>query len=113
MPDPIPAEAVQAAAAALAEHFNSVSFPSMGGDLRNGLVESWEVEARLTLEAALPHLLPTRRPRIACPVCTREVVKRDDGKPTTHYAKNNDPKFTCKGDMFSRCRGGCKCRKHR
>lgn len=67
------------------------------------------------LKAAAPHLdtRPNRRPRITCPVCRREVVKRDDGKPTTHYAVNHDPKFTCDGTMYSRCRGGCKCRKHR
>lgn len=69
----------------------------------DGLALPWTPEART----------PARRPRIACPVCGREVVKRDDGKPTTHYPINHNPKFTCDGTLYSRCRGGCKCKKHR
>lgn len=101
MPE-IPQEAVQAAAAAIA----ALYAPSP---------DSWEREARAALEAALPHLAlkGARRPRMACPVCRKEVVRRDDGRPTVHYAKNNNPQFSCKGDMFSHCRGGCRCRKHR
>lgn len=68
------------------------------------------------LVAELADMVPARnhkKPRITCPVCSRDVVKRDDGKPMVHYALNNDPAFTCDGNMFSRCRGGCKCRRHR
>lgn len=97
----IPAEAVQAAAEALAAHFNHPD------------PDSWEMEARAALVAALPHLQPARKPRMTCRVCGKDVVRRDDGKPVTHYAKNNNPKFTCKGDMFTHCRGGCRCAKHR
>jgi hypothetical protein len=99
MPD-IPEEAVQAAA----------------HQIEVGLTLRLPVEdlARFALEASAPHLgpKPNRRPRVVCPVCKREVVKRDDGKPITHFAKNHDPQFTCDGTMYSRCRGGCKCRKH-
>ena len=55
----------------------------------------------------------SRKPRTTCPVCGKDVVQRDNGKPIVHYAKNNNPQFTCKGDMFSHCRGGRRCPKHR
>lgn len=76
-------------------------------------VTSHEALVRIVLEAALPRLQSARKPRITCPVCGKEVVRRDDGKPTSHYAKDHDPQFTCDGTMYSRCRGGCKCKKHR
>lgn len=109
----IPTQAVQAAAEALAAHFNPTCAKSWEAETRADLTESWETEARIALVAALPHLQPVRKPRMACPVCRKDVVRRDDGKPITHYAKNNNPQFTCKGDMFSHCRGGCRCAKHR
>lgn len=100
MPD-LPEDAVRAAAEALAEHFNHPD------------PDSWEKEARAALVAALPHLQRDRKPRTICPVCGKDVVRRGDGNPVVHYAKDNNPEFTCKGDMFSRCRGGCPCPKHR
>lgn len=73
-----------------------------------------DVKAVLTVAAPLL-AVPRRatRPRIVCPVCSRDVVRRDDGKPTVHYPTDSDPEFTCDGRMFSRCRGGCACKKHR
>lgn len=99
MPD-IPKEAVQAAAQAIAALYE----PSP---------DSWETEARAALEAALPYLYPSRKPRMTCPVCGRDVVRRDDGTPTTHYPPKHDPAYSCEGTLYSRCRGGCRCRKHR
>lgn len=117
----IPEEAIQAAAEAVRMKEWRPDAPwsvhavhSYSGECA---VCSGDIKAIMTvgLEAALPHLESKigRRPRMICPVCTRDVVRRDNGRPVVHYAKNNNPQFSCKGDMFSHCRGGCRCAKHR
>lgn len=47
--------------------------------------------------------------RIVCPVCGRDVVKRDDGKPKVHYPPAGRTELTCGGQMSDHCKGGCKC----
>lgn len=95
----IPAAAVHAAAEAMldghdCEHLRTDPY----------MERCFPCDARAALEAALPHLgLPARRPRIVCPVCTREVVRRDDGNPSSHPTR--DQAAVCE---HGHCRGGCR-----
>lgn len=59
--------------------------------------------AAVAAETVAPFLVPTRKPRIVCPVCSREVVKRDDGSPISHPTR--DRAAACE---HGHCRGGCR-----
>ncbi len=68
----------------------------------------------VALPAAAPLLSGARKkPRIVCPVCGRDVVRRDDGRPIVHYPPTGRTDLACGGEMTGRCRGGCPCKKHR
>lgn len=122
MPE-IPPEAVRA----VAEILRAWEVDGSGeGDL--GPVEEFDDDARELLEAAAPLLVAhgaaverariaaegrRTRARIVCPVCTHEVVKRDDGKPIRHWPPPGREDLAC--DTHTRrghCRGSCRCRRH-
>ncbi|MET8866478.1 hypothetical protein ABZW11_26370 [Nonomuraea sp. NPDC004580] len=46
------------------------------------------------------------RPRMACPVCSRDVQKRGDGMPRTHRPRSDQQGLTCECPG-RHCRGGC------
>lgn len=86
--------------------FTALAIPLSG----NGFAFWWpQVQTCLT-ELGLPRAAPKRsgrapkRPRIVCPICARDVQKRSDGTPRTHYPPPDRPDLAC-GDAGSHCCG--------
>lgn len=118
MPEPtIPAEA------AMFEAHQFIAFSSRSrdyGELRfvanggNAVHVRMDYSLLEELTIALVDIVPVKKhvkPRMVCPVCDRDVVKRGDDKPTVHYPPAGRKDLTCGGAISDHCRGGCKCRR--
>ncbi|MFI7449586.1 hypothetical protein ACIBQX_18965 [Nonomuraea sp. NPDC049714] len=45
------------------------------------------------------------RPRTTCPVCGRNIVKRKNGSPVSHYPPPGRSDLACGDDPRAHCRG--------